>query len=115
MTYWPGARTSARADIARIVAAGTRLRILAGRDGVALEEMEQNFGLQGRWLGRRRGVTLSLVRDLDHGLASRRAQDLAIGEILRFLDVTADVRRPGDSAGRDDRGAAPSASRKAPV
>lgn len=117
--FRPGPRDAAgraaRAEIARICAAGARLRILVGRDDVALEELEENFGLQGRWLARRRGVTVSLLRDLDHGLATQRGQDLALAEILRFLDVAADVRDARARAARDDRGAAPSPNRQAAV
>lgn len=107
---------AARADIARVAAAGARIRILVGRDDAALEEMEENFGPQGRWLGRRRGVEVSLLRDFDHGLALRASQDRALAEILHFLDVTTpDLRGAGDRGGRDERGAAASANRQAAV
>lgn len=106
---------SARTEIARIAAAGARLQILMGRDDIALEELEANFGAQGRWLARRRGVEIALARDLDHGLVTRRSQDLALAAILRFLDLAPEVEGAGGEGSGGARGPASSASRQAAV
>lgn len=105
----------ARAEIARIAAGGARVRLLVGNDGVALEALEEDFGLQGRWLGRQRGVEVALIRNLDLGLISRRSQDLALAEIFRFLGSPP----TGDAAAAQANGAgaglASSADRQAAI
>jgi alpha-beta hydrolase superfamily lysophospholipase len=90
-----------RAEIARLGGEGAEIRVVVGRDDESMEGLEVDFGLKGRWLARQRGVGLISVPGLDHGLFSRRSQDLALAELFRFLALP----EPGATPGERPRGA----------
>lgn len=106
---------SVRAEIARLAVGGAQVRILVGRNAAAFEALEDDFGLQGRWLARRRGVEVSVMRDLDQRLCARRSQELALGEIFRFLDVARDIDATAAGAIRGASGFAPATNRQAAI
>lgn len=75
---------------ARIRCAGrrkARIDLLFGRGDAAMRWMEGDFGFNGAWLARRRGVQVRICADLDHALFSRSSQACALREIFRFLDL----------------------------
>lgn len=83
---------SARAEIARIAADRAQVRILVGSDDESKERLEADFGVQGGWLTRRRGVEVAMIRHLDHGLLSPESQALALSEIFRLLGLGPEAR-----------------------
>jgi len=102
-----------RGEIARLAADGAQIRILVGRNAAALDGLEEDFGLQGRWLARQRGVDVAVIRDLDQRLWSQQSQDLALDEMYRFLGV--DAAQGAAGAARGTTGVAPSTNRQAAV
>lgn len=106
---------SSRAEIARIAADGARVRLLFGSNDAAWDGVEEDFGLQGRWLARQRGVEVALIRNFDRGPVSRAGQDLALAEILRFVGSPPTSDAAAAQANSGGSGLATSADRQAAI
>ncbi|WP_165842932.1 alpha/beta fold hydrolase [Phenylobacterium deserti] len=84
-----------RDGVRRLSRAGGQVQILVGVHDEYLDELEGNFGRAGRWLSRRKGVTVTFREDVDHALFSPQSRSVVVETMLRLLGAgTETPRRP---------------------
>ncbi|HEY8573533.1 serine aminopeptidase domain-containing protein [Phenylobacterium sp.] len=93
-----------RARIERFLARGGQLQALIGDHDEYWDEHEANFGPAARWLARRRGASVTLCPDLDHGLLLQSSRDRAHRALRDGLGLAA---APEPAASGDVRGWTP--------
>lgn len=81
-----------RRAVAEASRRGVQIRLVFGRGDVSTRGLHADFHRRGRWLTRRPGLSVSLIRGLDHALFSRESQAAACAELFEFLGVAGKAR-----------------------
>lgn len=87
------AAQAARTLFVRASARNAHIHILAGAMDRSLEGLE-HFGARGRWLTRQRGISITILPDLDHALTTKKSQGEAVKELLSFIRANTPLAGP---------------------
>ena len=84
------AARSVREAFAKASGDDVRIHLVFGVGDASMRGLDADFHLRGRWLARRRGVSVHVTPGLEHALFSRASQEIAIDHLRQFLGVAQD-------------------------
>lgn len=97
-TFPDAACRAIRKALARAAQRGVQVKVVCGGGDASLQGLEDEFGVHGRWLARRPGMSVSIRPELDHALLTADSQAAALSELFAFLDMEAPATRDADAA-----------------